>query len=149
MMPSTTTFSPTRCAPGCAPACAPGSSRVNHLKNEIPVQSFGSGRVMNRQLIWKVVCVIVLVCGLQLYGQQTASGAQGRITISDDPAAGTGPSQGTFPTAINPAGAITGYYLDQNNVCGTRTVRLTVPSPPSMAPRAPNTPYPIASTGRE
>jgi hypothetical protein len=26
--------------------------------------------------VWKVVGVILLVCGLQLYGQQTASGAE-------------------------------------------------------------------------
>jgi hypothetical protein len=71
---------------------------------------------MNRQQVWKIVGVILLVCGLQLYGQKTASGAEGRFTIIDDPAAGTGPSQGTFPTAINSAGAITGYYLDKNNV---------------------------------
>jgi hypothetical protein len=71
---------------------------------------------MNRQQVWKVVGVLVLVCGLQLYGQQTASGAQGRFTSIDVPAAGTGPSQGTFPTGINPVGAIAGYYLDANSV---------------------------------
>jgi hypothetical protein len=54
--------------------------------------------------------VILLVCGLQLYGQQTASGAEGKFTTFDAPGAGIGFGQGTFPTAINPAGAITGYY---------------------------------------
>jgi hypothetical protein len=60
----------------------------------------------------KLVGVILLVCGLQLYGQQTASGAEAEAKaatiITFDPAG----SQGTSPFAINPAGAITGYYSD-------------------------------------
>jgi hypothetical protein len=72
--------------------------------------------VMNRQQVWKIVGVILLVCGLQLYGQQTASGAQGTPTTFDVPGAGTGLYQGTFPKGINTAGAIAGYYLDANSV---------------------------------
>jgi hypothetical protein len=34
------------------------------------------------------------------------------ITTFDAPGAGTGPGQGTLPFAINPAGPITGYYID-------------------------------------
>jgi hypothetical protein len=59
----------------------------------------------------KLVGVILLVCGLQLYGQQ-----KGTIITFDAPGAGTGLYQGTFPLAINPAGLIVGYYLDPNNI---------------------------------
>jgi hypothetical protein len=60
--------------------------------------------------------VILLVCGLQLYGQQTASGAE------------DGPKPPTYITfnptgsvyiqsmAINPAGAIAGFFQDANGV---------------------------------
>jgi hypothetical protein len=70
--------------------------------------------------VWKVVGVILLVCGLQLYGQQRASGAEAEakaatITPFDVPGAGTGYGQGTFPAAINPAGAITGSYADASS----------------------------------
>jgi hypothetical protein len=62
----------------------------------------------------KLVGVILLVCGLQLYGQPTASGAEDApkpaTIITFDPPG----SQGTTPTAINSAGAITGYYNDVN-----------------------------------
>ncbi len=74
----------------------------------------------------KLVGVILLVCGLLLYGERRVSGAEteGKATIIvfDAPGASTGQFQGTFPTAINPAGAIVGYYystvLDQfgNNI---------------------------------
>src|SRR4029077_19277380 len=43
----------------------------------------------------------------------------GTITTFDVPGAGTGPGQGTFPglvDCINPAGAITGGYVDASNV---------------------------------
>jgi hypothetical protein len=60
----------------------------------------------------KLVGVILLVCGLQLYGQQTASGA---AIIRFDPPGSPIPSQ-TYPQAINPAGVITGYYYDAGGV---------------------------------
>src|SRR6266478_4820572 len=66
--------------------------------------------VMIPQQVWKVVGVILLVCGLQLYGQQTASGAPTYTTF--DPLGSTS----TSPSAINPAGAITGYYEDTSFV---------------------------------
>jgi uncharacterized membrane protein len=81
------------------------------MKNEIPVQSFGSAGVMNRPQVWKAVGLALLACGLQLYGQQKAA-----IVTFDDPAAGTGQYQGTFATTISPGGVIAGYYLDVNNV---------------------------------
>jgi len=40
----------------------------------------------------------------------------GTITTIDAPGAGTGPGQGTQCGSINPAGAITGSYIDSNNV---------------------------------
>jgi hypothetical protein len=74
----------------------------------------------------KLTGVTLLVCSLLLYGERRVSGAEteGKATIIvfDAPGASTGQFQGTFPTAINPAGAIVGYYygtvLDQfgNNI---------------------------------
>jgi hypothetical protein len=43
-------------------------------------------------------------------------GPQPTITTFDAPGAGTGAGQGTLPFAINPAGLITGYYLDTGDV---------------------------------
>jgi len=40
----------------------------------------------------------------------------GTMTMIDVPGAGTGPHQGTFPSDVNPAGAITGYYIDADGV---------------------------------
>jgi hypothetical protein len=39
-----------------------------------------------------------------------------KIITFDVPGAGTGAGQGTYANGINPAGEITGYYLDANNV---------------------------------
>ena len=69
-----------------------------------------------------MICMILLVCGLQLYGQQADSGVNTFqkpdtftfITI-DVPGAGTGPGQGTSPFGITPAGVITGYDLEADN----------------------------------
>jgi len=58
---------------------------------------------MNRPQIWKVVGVILLVCGLQLYGQQADAGAAaaakaGNFIVFDVPGSvGT-----TSANAINP-----------------------------------------------
>jgi len=38
------------------------------------------------------------------------------FTVFDAAGAGTGPNQGTFPQSINQEGAITGYFVDGNNV---------------------------------
>jgi uncharacterized membrane protein len=69
----------------------------------------------------KLVGVILLVCGLQLYGQQTASGAEDKagaanITTFDYPPFQGMASTGTQPQAINPSGAIAGWYQDANGV---------------------------------
>jgi hypothetical protein len=42
--------------------------------------------------------------------------SDGAITTFDVPGAGTGPFQGTIPLCNNPVGAITGYYIDANDV---------------------------------
>jgi hypothetical protein len=45
--------------------------------------------------------------------------SNGAITTFDTPGAGTGPGQGTITalvTGLNPAGAVTGPYLDASNV---------------------------------
>ena len=78
---------------------------LTHMKNEIPLQSFRSAGVMNRPQVLKVVGLLLLVCALQLYGTNGAT-----IIPIDVPGAATGFSQGTFPTAINSEGVITGYY---------------------------------------
>jgi hypothetical protein len=62
----------------------------------------------------RVVGVILLVCGLQTYGQQTASGAEAEakgatLTTFDPPG-----STNTQPYTINPEGTITGSWDDAN-----------------------------------
>ena len=42
--------------------------------------------------------------------------SNGAITTFDVPSAGTGPFQGTIPLSNNPVDAITGYYIDANDV---------------------------------
>jgi hypothetical protein len=54
----------------------------------------------------RIVGVILLVCGLQLYGQQRASGAEAEAK------AATFTSFDPPGTAINPAGTIMGLYVD-------------------------------------
>jgi hypothetical protein len=104
------------------------------MKNEISVQSFGSGDVLNRQQVWKVVGVILLVCGLQLYGKQAATPA-----TFDPP-----DSQGTYPTAITPSGVIAGYYLDtiygtNHGFVRSRDGTITPFDPPGYPPGSTNT----------
>jgi hypothetical protein len=89
-----------------------------------------------------LVCGVQLFCGVQVYAKPTdfraaaaakaaagrearthaATGvprpnAAGTFTTFDAPGAGTGTNQGTFPSSINPAGAITGIYCVPNFVC--------------------------------
>ena len=63
---------------------------------------------MSRKQVWKVVGLTLLVCG-SLYAQ--------KITPFDAQVPpGTGPTQGTYPTAITPAGIIVGIVLDAYGV---------------------------------
>src|SRR5215831_7979384 len=60
------------------------------------------------------VCLTLVTLGLGL-----SANAQERnmcFTTFDAPGAGTGPFQGTLGIAINPAGAIAGYYVDASNL---------------------------------
>jgi hypothetical protein len=87
--------------------------------------------------VWTVMGVLLLAVGLQLHAQQAdldaaaAKAAADREVLThapaniprpigtfitfDVPGAGTGNNQGTVPTSINPAGAITGSYVAPNN----------------------------------
>src|SRR2546426_2696756 len=60
------------------------------------------------------LALCLALCGLGLGLSSTARAAT--FTTFDAPGAGTGFGQGTFAASINPAGAITGYYLDANGV---------------------------------
>jgi hypothetical protein len=65
--------------------------------------------------VWKFASVILVVCGLQSYGQQIAPGAEAAakaatFTTFDPPG-----SVFTEPNAINPAGTITGFYYDASD----------------------------------
>jgi hypothetical protein len=62
---------------------------------------------MNRRQLWKVVSVVLLVCGF--------ASAQ-KITSFSAPGAGTGAGQGTGGFGINPQGTVVGSYLDDGNV---------------------------------
>lgn len=74
---------------------------------------------MNRPPLWKVASVILLVWGLQLYGQPADAGAAAKAAsfiafdVPGSSCAARFP-RCTTPVAINPAGAITGYYADAN-----------------------------------
>ncbi len=65
-----------------------------------------------------LVSLILLVC-TAAYGQRTLSGdyTPPRVFIEfDAPHAGAGSGQGTFPQDNNPAGTITGYYIDSGTI---------------------------------
>jgi hypothetical protein len=62
---------------------------------------------------------LILLAGTVAYGQHTPSGdstLQPVFTEFDAPQAGTHSGQGTFPQDNNPAGTITGYYIDAATV---------------------------------
>jgi hypothetical protein len=116
---------------------------------KLQFKASAQGGVMNRQQVWKVIGLTLLVCG-SLYAQQAT------ITILNAPGAGTGQFQGTFPTAISPARVITGYYLDTNAVyhgfMRSRDGTFTNFDAPGQATRPINTRLkalrPLASTRR-
>ena len=67
------------------------------------------------RLPWALaVCLTLATPGLGL-SANTNERNTSFITF-DVPGAGTGPFQGTFGIANNPAGAITGYYADASNL---------------------------------
>ena len=63
--------------------------------------------VVNRQALWKLAYVMLLVCAVQFQGQARAA----TFITFDVPG-----SPGTFPAAINPEGVITGWYNDTNSI---------------------------------
>jgi hypothetical protein len=58
------------------------------------------------------LCLVVCTLGLGL--SVNAAGTHTTITTFDAPGAGTAAGQGTFPSGLNPAGAITGFIRDAN-----------------------------------
>src|SRR5215472_8988454 len=60
------------------------------------------------------VCLTLATLGLAL--SVNANERNTTFITFDAPGAGTGPFQGTFGIANNPAGAITGYYADASNL---------------------------------
>jgi len=52
----------------------------------------------------------------RLAAQDNWDGRHAKLILFDAPNEGTGAGQGTFPFDINPAGAITGYYIDASSV---------------------------------
>ena len=93
----------------------------------------------------------LVLCSLEP-GYLSIAAAQVTFTTFDAPGAGANQNQGTAPVAINPAGAITGYYIDANwgdmAFCGL----LMAPSPRSMSqgrtPLMGPAPFPPASIPR-
>jgi hypothetical protein len=65
---------------------------------------------------WMYVALFAaLAISVQLAAQDNPN-HQSTFTTFDAPGAGTGSSQGTYPFAINPEGAITGLYVDASNM---------------------------------
>src|SRR5438105_3639550 len=58
------------------------------------------------------LCLVLCTLGLGL--SVNAGGKKTTITKFDAPGAGTAAGQGTFPSGINPSGAITGFIRDAN-----------------------------------
>src|SRR5947209_2459935 len=88
---------------------------------------------MNRQQVWTVAGALLMVCGWQLYAEQpdlraaaAAKAAAGREALTHAATGVPGPNavgtfitfdvpgavNGTSPSSINKAGAITGTYYD-------------------------------------
>jgi hypothetical protein len=63
-----------------------------------------------------LVGTVFLLCGLQLYGQQTGSGAEAEAKAATYTTFGIKGSTFIAPLGINPAGAITRYYQDINGI---------------------------------
>jgi len=60
---------------------------------------------------WVAFCLALWLLGLGLSG----SAREPSFITFEAPGAATGSFQGTIPFAINPAGAITGYYVDMSS----------------------------------
>jgi hypothetical protein len=64
-----------------------------------------------------ILLLILLIClVMAAWPQAQPQWWQQKIITFDAPGAGTGAGQGTQPNAVNSAGVVTGWYLDDNNV---------------------------------
>ncbi len=115
------------------------TSAMAEATRDIAKRNVKNGVIMIRQLVWKVGIVMLLVfglqllCGLQVYAQQPDLGAAAAAKAAAREASSHGASNAsdpvgtfitfdapgavdTFPSSINPAGAITGLIIDANFV---------------------------------
>ena len=63
-----------------------------------------------------LIVFVALAVPVRLAAQDNQKSNHSKFITFDAPGAGTGAGQGTFPITINTAGAITGFYIDANNV---------------------------------
>ena len=64
-----------------------------------------------------ILLLILLIClVMAAWPQAQPQWWQQKIITFDAPGAGTGAGQGTQPNAVNSAGVVAGWYLDDNNV---------------------------------
>lgn len=96
----------------------------------------------------------LLILSWLLLGSRANAQTQPPIITIDAPGAGAGQNQGTFVTAINDSGMMTGYYYDANNGChgfvqSMDGTFVSFDSPPTPIPAMPTCPHPssINSSG--
>ncbi|MGA7048496.1 MAG: hypothetical protein WBY98_19685, partial [Candidatus Sulfotelmatobacter sp.] len=63
-----------------------------------------------------IALLVVLAVPVSLAAQDNPHSKDAKFITFNAPGAGTGAGQGTISNSINPAGAITGYYLDASDV---------------------------------
>jgi hypothetical protein len=80
-------------------------------KNFEKVTRYGSEMRWRGGLAWLALCLALWYIGLCL----PAQAQQAKFITFDAPGAGTGPSQGTYPVAVNREGVITGVFIDVNS----------------------------------
>jgi hypothetical protein len=85
----------------------------NILSNTL-TKTFKSAWTSNVYLRLRIALCLVL-CTLGLGLSVNAGGTNMTIIMFDAPGAGTAANQGTFPSGINPSGAITGFTRDVNS----------------------------------
>ncbi len=91
------------------------TSAIVEANRDIAKRNVKNRVVVNRPQLWKVAGVILLVCGLQLYGQQADAGAAAAAKAANFIVFDVPGSVGTTSAnAINPEGALTGTYSDAN-----------------------------------
>src|SRR5712691_8117212 len=94
------------------------------MKTKLIEMKFKSAIGRAGHLFSRIACLgaVILICtsvsaqNLVVSGTDAHGGKIFNSITFDVPGAGTGPGQGTQGIHINPAGAITGYYLDSGDV---------------------------------